>query len=150
MNPKAEQALTIAEVCPQVSRTIGCNGTSTLMQLTVGRCSDLTSQLEVYERNKDRLFAALTEYGFSCVEPGGSFYMFPRSLEPDDVAFCKKATELDLFLVPGTAFGCPGHFRLAYCRHRRSQFSAFDRTPDGCLASASRSGRIWKRTSPVK
>ena len=41
--------------------------------------------------------------------------MFPRSLEPDDVAFCKKATELDLFLVPGTAFGCPGHFRLAYC-----------------------------------
>lgn len=115
VNPKAEQALTIAEVCPQVSRTIGCNGTSTLMQLTVGRCADLTSQLEVYERNKDRLFAALTEYGFSCVEPGGSFYMFPRSLEPDDVAFCKKATELDLFLVPGTAFGCPGHFRLAYC-----------------------------------
>ena len=115
VNPKAEQALTIAEVCPQISRTIGCNGTSTLMQLTVGRCADLTSQLEVYERNKDRLFAALTEYGFSCVEPGGSFYMFPRSLEPDDVAFCKKATELDLFLVPGTAFGCPGHFRLAYC-----------------------------------
>ena len=115
VNPKAEQALTIAEVCPQVSRTIGCNGTSTLMQLTVGRCADLTSQLEVYERNKDRLFTALTEYGFSCVEPGGSFYMFPRSLEPDDVAFCKKATELDLFLVPGTAFGCPGHFRLAYC-----------------------------------
>ena len=115
VNPKAEQALTIAEVCPQVSRTIGCNGTSTLMQLTVGRCADLTSQLEIYERNKDRLFSALTEYGFSCVEPGGSFYMFPRSLEPDDVAFCKNATELDLFLVPGTAFGCPGHFRLAYC-----------------------------------
>ena len=115
VNPKAEQAMTIAEVCPQISRTIGCNGTSTLMQLTVGRCADLTSQLEIYERNKDRLFSALTEYGFSCVEPGGSFYMFPRSLEPDDVAFCKRATELDLFLVPGTAFGCPGHFRLAYC-----------------------------------
>ena len=115
VNPKAEQAMTIAEVCPQISRTIGCNGTSTLMQLTVGRCADLTSQLEIYERNKDRLFSALTECGFSCVEPGGSFYMFPRSLEPDDVAFCKRATELDLFLVPGTAFGCPGHFRLAYC-----------------------------------
>ena len=115
VNPKADQALTIAEVCPQVSRTIGCNSTSTLMQLTVGRCADLTSQLEIYERNKNRLFAALTESGFSCVEPGGSFYMFPRSLEPYDVAFCKKAAELDLFLVPGTAFACPGHFRLAYC-----------------------------------
>ena len=46
VNPKAEQAMTIAEVCPQISRTIGCNGTSTLMQLTVGRCADLTSQLD--------------------------------------------------------------------------------------------------------
>ena len=115
VNPKAEQALTIAEVCPQVSRTIGCNGTSTLMQLTVGRCADLTSQLEVYERNKDRLFAALTEYGFSCVEPGGSFYMFPRSLEPDDMAFSERAKQFDLLLVPGSGFGAPGHFRIAYC-----------------------------------
>ena len=58
---------------------------------------------------------ALREMGYHVAEPGGAFYLFPRSLEPDDVAFCKKATELDLFLVPGTAFGCPGHFRLAFC-----------------------------------
>ena len=28
---------------------------------------------------------------------------------------CKKAMEKDLMLVPGDIFGCPGHFRIAYC-----------------------------------
>ena len=31
--------------------------------------------------------------------------MFPRSLEPDSQAFCKKAMEKDLMLVPGDIFG---------------------------------------------
>lgn len=115
VNPAAEQAETIVEVCPQISRTIGQNGPSTLMQLLVAQCIDETSELVIYERNKQRLYQTLTENGFSCVEPGGSFYMFPRSLEEDDVAFCRKAQELDLFFIPGSAFSCPGHFRLAYC-----------------------------------
>ena len=85
------------------------------MQIAVALCADETGNLKVYEKNKNILYQAMTEYGYTCVEPGGTFYMFPRSLEPDDVAFCKKAQELDLFFIPGSAFGCPGHFRLAYC-----------------------------------
>jgi aspartate aminotransferase len=115
VNPAAEQAETIIEICPQISRTIGMNGAATLMQLTIGRCIDETSDLSVYERNKELLYRELLADGFSCVEPGGTFYMFPRSLEPDDFAFCEKAKELDLLFVPGSIFGCPGHFRIAYC-----------------------------------
>ncbi|MCI8304862.1 MAG: pyridoxal phosphate-dependent aminotransferase [Lawsonibacter sp.] len=115
VNPAAEEATRIVEVCSQISRTIGHNGATTLMQLTVGACIDQTSDLAVYQRNKDRLYQALLEYGYSCVEPGGTFYLFPRSLEPDAYAFCKKAQQLDLLFVPGDVFGCPGHFRIAYC-----------------------------------
>ena len=61
------------------------------------------------------------------MEPGGSFYMFPRSLEEDDLAFCKKAQELDLLMVPGSAFGCPGHFRIAYCVPRERVVQALPR-----------------------
>lgn len=115
VNPAAEEAKRIVELCPQISRTTGHNGAATLMQLTIGACIDETSDLEVYRRNKDRLYRALLEYGYSCVEPGGTFYLFPRSLEPDAYAFCKRAQELDLLFVPGDVFGCPGHFRIAYC-----------------------------------
>ena len=48
-------------------------------------------------------------------EPGGAFYLFPRSLEADDLAFSERAKEFDLLLVPGTGFGAPGHFRISYC-----------------------------------
>ena len=61
------------------------------------------------------LYDELTKLGFECVKPGGTFYMFPKALEEDSVAFCKKALEYDLVLVPGDSFGAPGFFRMAYC-----------------------------------
>ena len=57
----------------------------------------------------------MRELGYSCVEPGGAFYLFPQALEPDDVAFCERAKSMDLLIVPGAGFGCPGFFRIAYC-----------------------------------
>jgi aspartate aminotransferase len=115
VNPECAGAETIIDICPQISRTIGHNGAAALMQHTVGDTCGLTADLAVYEKNKNLLYKALLSYGYSCVEPSGAFYMFPRSLEPDDEAFCKKAMALDLMLVPGSAFGCPGYFRIAYC-----------------------------------
>ena len=115
VNPDSEYAADIIELCPQISRTTGHNGTNALMQRVVAETMCTTSDLSVYEENKKILYSALTEYGFHCVEPGGSFYMFPRSLEPDSMAFCKRAMDMDLMLVPGDNFGCPGHFRIAYC-----------------------------------
>lgn len=115
VNPECEGAENIIAVCPQISRTIGQNGPASLMQRTIiDVCGD-TADLSVYEENKKILYDALLSYGYSCVEPGGTFYMFPRSLEPDSYAFCEKAKEKNLMLVPGDIFGCPGHFRIAYC-----------------------------------
>ena len=115
VNPECEGAENIIAICPQISRTIGQNGPASLMQRTIiDVCGD-TSDLSVYEENKKILYDALLSYGYSCVEPGGTFYMFPRSLEPDSYAFCERAKEKNLMLVPGDIFGCPGHFRIAYC-----------------------------------
>ena len=115
VHPECEDADIAVQVFGQISRGIGHNCPPSLMQLAVARCADATSDLSVYEENKNILYRELTALGFTCVEPGGTFYMFPRSLEPDDVAFCEKAKKYDLLLVPGTGFGCPGHFRIAYC-----------------------------------
>lgn len=71
--------------------------------------------MSIYRKNRDLLYGTLTDLGFSCVKPDGAFYLFPKSLEPDDYAFCKKAVEHNLILVPGTEFGCPEHVRISYC-----------------------------------
>ena len=115
VNPACKDAALIVDMCGQISRGIGHNCPSSIIQLAVAEVLEQTSDLQVYEDNMHILYDALTEMGFSCVKPDGTFYMYPKSLEPDAVAFCNKAKEFDLLLVPGDGFGCPGHFRIAYC-----------------------------------
>lgn len=115
VNPVCADAELIVDMCGQISRGIGHNCPTSIMQLAIAELIDCTADLQVYETNMHILYDALTAMGYSCVKPDGTFYMFPQSLEPDDVAFCNKAKEFDLLLVPGKGFGCPGHFRMAYC-----------------------------------
>ena len=113
--PDCAEAETIIEICGQISRGIGHNCPPSIIQLAVARCLAVTSDLRVYRTNRDILYKELTDLGFTCVEPGGTFYIFPKALEEDSVAFCKKALDYDLVLVPADSFGCPGYFRMAYC-----------------------------------
>lgn len=115
VNPACSEAETIVQICGQISRGIGHNCPSSIIQLAVAKTIDLTSDLSVYETNMNILYRELTGLGFTCTKPGGTFYIFPKALEEDAVAFCNKALRYDLILVPGDSFGCPGFFRMAYC-----------------------------------
>ena len=115
VNPASGVSKMLATMCGQISRGIGHNCPTALMQLAVARCCDMTADLSVYETNMNLLYAELTSLGFDIVRPGGTFYMFPKALEEDAVAFSKKAMKHDLILVPGNSFGAPGYFRIAYC-----------------------------------
>lgn len=116
VNPKCKDAELIINMCGQVSRFTGHNCPSSLIQLGVARVLDETSDLSIYEKNKNILYKELTAMGYECVEPDGTFYMFPKTPIADANEFCNMtAHELDLILVPGDSFMCPGHMRLAYC-----------------------------------
>ena len=96
-------------------RALGYVCAPSLFQRICAENCDVTADISVYETNKNILVKALREMGYHCVEPGGTFYMFPRTLIADDVAFCEKAKDFNLLIVPGTGFGCPGHVRISYC-----------------------------------
>ena len=81
----------------------------------IGECVDLTSDISIYQKNKDLFYHALIDMGYECVEPGGAFYLFPKALEEDANAFCERAKKYDLLIVPGDSFGCPGYVRVSYC-----------------------------------
>lgn len=115
VNPGCRDAELISAICGQISRGIGHNCPPSIMQLAVSQVLDVTSDMSVYETNMNILYQELTSLGFSCVKPGGTFYIFPKALEEDANAFCQKATKYDLILVPSDSFGVPGYFRMAYC-----------------------------------
>lgn len=96
-------------------RSLGYVNAPGLFQRVCAMCADETADISIYERNKNILAKGLSEMGYHVVEPDGTFYMFPRTLIPDDVAFCEKAKEFNLLIVPGSGFCCPGHVRISYC-----------------------------------
>ncbi len=115
VNPACREAATIVNMCGQISRGIGHNCPPSIIQLAVAEVLDQTADLSVYETNMNLIYDCLMELGFTCVKPGGTFYIFPKALEEDAKIFCEKALKYDLILVPADSFGCPGYFRMAYC-----------------------------------
>ena len=96
-------------------RALGYVCAPSLFQFVAQRCTGVTADLSIYRQNRDTLLTALRGMGYSCAQPEGAFYLFPQTPEPDAGAFCAKARELDLILVPGDSFGCGGHVRISYC-----------------------------------
>ena len=124
VSPEADGAEMVYDAVCGAGRALGYVCAPSLFQLLVKECLGKTVDLSVYDDNRTLLYNALTEYGFEAVYPDGAFYLFLKSPEPDANAFCEKAKELDLLLVPADSFGCPGYVRIAYCvptdRIRRS------------------------------
>lgn len=115
VNPDCEAAAQLVPVMGQISRGIGHNCPASLIMRAMADNLEQTADLSVYETNMNLLYNKFKELGFSVVRPGGTFYIFPRALEQDSAAFCRKALRYDLVFVPGDGFGGPGYFRVAYC-----------------------------------
>ena len=93
------------------ARALGYINVSSMFQMVAAECVGQTADLSIYEANRNYLYRSLTELGYRCVRPDGAFYLFVQTPE----GWCRRAMELDLLLVPGEEFACPGYARLAYC-----------------------------------
>lgn len=113
--PRMEEHDRVYAAVMGAGRKLGYVCAPSFFQYLIARCTGRTADLSVYRRNRDLLVTSLREMGYHCVEPGGTFYLFPRSLEADDAAFSRLARRHDLLLVPGSGFGCPGHVRISFC-----------------------------------
>ncbi len=79
--------------------------------------------LTEFKKRHDYLVAALNAIeGVTCLPSDGTFYAFPNVQGLIDKHNCESDLDLaeilieqvDLALVPGSAFGAPGHMRLSY------------------------------------
>lgn len=112
---EAEDSDAVYAAVAGAGRSLGYVCAPSLFQQVTSLCCDMTADIRVYEENRNLLVSSLRDMGYHVVEPGGAFYLFPRTLEPDDAAFSERAKQLDLLVVPGSGFGAPGHVRISYC-----------------------------------
>ena len=97
------------------NRILGFVNAPVLQQKMAAACLEEQVDIAYYDRNRKALYEGLTSCGFSCVYPQGAFYLWMKAPIADDKAFCERAKEHHLLLVPGSSFGYGGYVRIAYC-----------------------------------
>jgi len=115
ISPSHEGRLDLSRGVVIALRILGFVNAPALMQRLIPLVDGVQIDVEIYRKNRDLLYEHLIKIGFSCVKPKGAFYLFPRSPIEDDLEFVRIAQESNLLLVPGSAFGASGFFRIAYC-----------------------------------
>ena len=114
-NPAMDDVALFMEGAVFCNRVLGFVNAPALMQRLVATLQKESVNIDEYQAKRDRLYNHLTKLGFTMVKPGGGFYLFPKAPVADDVEFVRQAQKYNILLVPGSGFGAPGYFRIAYC-----------------------------------
>ena len=76
-----------------------------------------TSKIELYSECQVIIEETLKKLNIQYVQPEGAFYLFPKIPEGiDEIEFCKSMVENFIVVVPGSAFGAKGFYRLSFCK----------------------------------
>lgn len=115
VNPDISEKSLIIDGMILANRILGYVNAPALMQRAITELLEVSVDVSLYQKKRDMLCAGLSSLGYQYIKPKGAFYLFPKSPIEDDVEFVSALQEENILTVPGSGFGCPGHFRIAYC-----------------------------------
>jgi len=115
IHPQSADAQALSAATNFTNRILGYVNAPALMQRVVAELQDEPADVASYQKKRDILYPALVSYGYEVVKPMGAFYLFPKAPGGDDVAFINHLKKFNILAVPGSGFGTPGYFRIAYC-----------------------------------
>jgi aspartate aminotransferase len=84
-----------------------------VLQHAIRDLEQLSIDLGDLERKRDQIVRELRAAGYVLRAPEGTFYVWARSPDPDDVSFCRRLARSNVLVFPGTTFEVPGYFRIS-------------------------------------
>ncbi len=115
INPNASFKDDLKAAMAVTNRILGFVNAPALMQRVVARLQGISVDISEYARKRDLICNGLADSGYEFIKPSGAFYLFPRTPISDDVEFVRSLQKELILAVPGSGFGGPGHFRIAFC-----------------------------------
>ena len=115
VHPEADEVKGMMGGFVLANRILGFVNAPALMQRVVTHLQGACVDVGVYQARRDLFCQGLADAGYELVKPRGAFYLFPKSPVADDVSFVRLLQEENILVVPGSGFGSPGYFRIAYC-----------------------------------
>jgi aspartate aminotransferase len=119
VSPLCEDADELISAIIFSNRILGFINAPALMQRLVAPLQRNSVNIRAYEEKRDLLYNSLKAFGYQVVRPQGAFYVFPKAPIEDDLAFVKELLSKRILTVPGTGFGKPGYFRIAYAVEKK-------------------------------
>lgn len=113
ISPRLAEAAPLRNACTFANRILGYVNAPAIWQRVVAQAPDAMVDVSQYQAKRDLLCDALNFMGYDAPRPQGSYYMFPKTPIPDDVAFIGMLREEGILAVPGVGFGRGGHMRLS-------------------------------------
>ena len=86
---------------------------NSILQHAIDRLDQQLIDLELLQQKRDRMVDGLRQAGFDATNPEGTFYVIVKTPGPDDIAFCDRLAEQNVFVLPGSIFDMPGYFRIS-------------------------------------
>jgi aspartate aminotransferase len=94
--------------------SLGGNGVpNAVMQRALADLDGLSVDVKALQRRRDRLTEVLRSSGYELPHTEGTFYLFPTSPIPDDLAFVDRLSRDKVFVLPGSLVESPGRFRIS-------------------------------------
>lgn len=116
VNPAMPEAGKLVAGVILTNRILGFVNAPAVGQKLLAKALGHQVDASVYASRRDAMAEVLREAGFAFSVPQGAFYFFPRIPKgSDDTAFVNELMQEQILAVPGSGFGYPGYFRLAFC-----------------------------------
>ncbi|MFB7886147.1 aminotransferase class I/II-fold pyridoxal phosphate-dependent enzyme [Microbacterium sp. NPDC056057] len=110
--PMAEREELRAGLFP-LGLAIGWGFPDAVMQYSVPELETLSLDTAELTRKRDRMYGALTDAGYEVTRPEGTFYLWGKAPGGDAQAFCDTLEERGVYVMPGSLFEQPHHFRIS-------------------------------------
>lgn len=147
VNPANPNATELVAACTFTTRILGFVNAPAFFQRVIAEAWNVPADFSSYAKRRGQLMAVLDCVGIEYVRPEGAFYLFckvpPKAGDivandwvGDDGAFCDHLKSHRVLCAPGTGFGCPGWFRMAFCTS--------ERTIEGARAAMAQALESWK------
>jgi len=124
LHPEADEVKGLMGGFVLANRILGFVNAPALMQRVVTHLQGACVDVGVYQARRDLFCQGLADAGYELIKPRGAFYLFPKSPVADEVSFVRSLQEENILVVPGSGFGSPGYFRIAYCVGKKTIESA--------------------------
>ncbi len=95
------------------SLVVGWAFPNAIQQYMIEDLEELSIDLDHLQRKRDRMVEGLRSAGYELHVPEGTFYLLPKSPNPDDDAFTERLAQDEVYILPGSIVELPGYFRIS-------------------------------------